>query len=163
VFFALCACILVRNYALYARHSGIPEIKTVLGGFIIKHFMGPWTLAIKSLGLVSRRNSTHYSNINKSQCLSVASGMWLGKEGPLVHVACCCASVIMKPFESLNGNEGRLLHSHMVPSLTHISSKKTRSALCGRCSGYFRGIRRAYRRCSIQLGGMRPRASFPGV
>ncbi|KAL2850588.1 chloride channel [Aspergillus pseudoustus] len=91
VFFAVCACILVRNYALYARHSGIPEIKTVLGGFIIKHFMGPWTLAIKSLGL----------------CLSVASGMWLGKEGPLVHVACCCATVIMKPFESLNGNEAR--------------------------------------------------------
>ncbi|KAL2872723.1 chloride channel protein [Aspergillus lucknowensis] len=91
VFFAICACTLVRNYAIYARHSGIPEIKTVLGGFVIRHFMGPWTLAIKSLGL----------------CLSVASGMWLGKEGPLVHVACCCASVIMKPFESLSGNEAR--------------------------------------------------------
>ena len=43
---------LVRSYAIYARHSGIPEIKTVLGGFMIKNFMGPWTLAIKSLGLV---------------------------------------------------------------------------------------------------------------
>ncbi|KAL4801477.1 chloride channel [Aspergillus unguis] len=91
VFFAICACLLVRNYAIYARHSGIPEIKTVLGGFIIRHFMGPWTLAIKSLGL----------------CLSVASGMWLGKEGPLVHVACCAASVIMKGFDSLNSNEAR--------------------------------------------------------
>ncbi|KAI9369087.1 chloride channel [Aspergillus egyptiacus] len=91
VLFAACACILVRSYAIYARHSGIPEIKTVLGGFVIRHFMGPWTLAIKSLGL----------------CLSVASGMWLGKEGPLVHVACCCASVIMKPFASLNENEAR--------------------------------------------------------
>ncbi|KAL3469612.1 chloride channel [Aspergillus californicus] len=91
VLFAACACILVRNYAIYARHSGIPEIKTVLGGFVIRHFMGPWTLAIKSLGL----------------CLSVASGMWLGKEGPLVHVACCCASVIMKGFDSLNTNEAR--------------------------------------------------------
>ncbi|KAF5859868.1 hypothetical protein ETB97_002359 [Aspergillus alliaceus] len=91
VLFAVCATVLVRTYALYARHSGIPEIKTILGGFVIKHFMGPWTLAIKSLGL----------------CLSVASGLWLGKEGPLVHVACCCASVIMKPFESLNHNEAR--------------------------------------------------------
>ncbi|PYI08283.1 voltage-gated chloride channel [Aspergillus sclerotiicarbonarius CBS 121057] len=91
VFFAVCACVLVRSYAIYARHSGIPEIKTVLGGFVIRHFMGPWTLAIKSLGL----------------CLSVASGLWLGKEGPLVHVACCCASVIMKPFHSLNHNEAR--------------------------------------------------------
>jgi chloride channel 3/4/5 len=54
VFFAACACFLVRNYAVYARHSGIPEIKTILGGTVIRHFMGPWTLAIKSLGLVSQ-------------------------------------------------------------------------------------------------------------
>lgn len=32
--------------------------------------------------------------------------MWLGKEGPLVHVACCCANLIMKPFDDLNRNEG---------------------------------------------------------
>ncbi|KAH1490691.1 hypothetical protein LV164_005055 [Aspergillus fumigatus] len=91
VVFAVCASFLVRTYAIYARHSGIPEIKTVLGGFVIRHFMGPWTLAIKSLGL----------------CLAVASGMWLGKEGPLVHVACCCANVMMKFFDSLNHNEAR--------------------------------------------------------
>ncbi|OKL62404.1 hypothetical protein UA08_03003 [Talaromyces atroroseus] len=91
VLFASFACTLVRNYAPYAKHSGIPEIKTVLGGFVMKRFMGGWTLAIKSLGL----------------CLAVASGMWLGKEGPLVHVACCCANILMKPFDSLNSNEAR--------------------------------------------------------
>jgi len=52
VFFAACASILVTTYAIYAKHSGIPEIKTVLGGFIIRRFMGTWTLVIKSLGLV---------------------------------------------------------------------------------------------------------------
>lgn len=52
VFFAVCASILVRDFAPYARHSGIPEIKTVLGGFIIRRFMGLWTLTVKSLGLV---------------------------------------------------------------------------------------------------------------
>ncbi|KAJ5172824.1 hypothetical protein N7492_005417 [Penicillium capsulatum] len=88
---ALASCVLVRKYAIYAKHSGIPEIKTILGGTVIRHFMGPWTLAIKSLGL----------------CLSVASGLWLGKEGPLVHVACCCANIMMKPFDSLHGNEAR--------------------------------------------------------
>ena len=41
-----------------------------------------------------------------SQCLSVASGLWLGKEGPLVHVACCCAYLFMKAFDSVSGNEG---------------------------------------------------------
>ncbi|QGA19635.1 hypothetical protein EYB26_007324 [Talaromyces marneffei] len=91
VLFATCACILVRSYAPYAKHSGIPEIKTVLGGFVMKRFMGGWTLVIKSLGL----------------CLVVASGMWVGKEGPLVHVACCCANILMKPFDTLNNNEAR--------------------------------------------------------
>jgi chloride channel 3/4/5 len=52
VLFALTACILVQEYALYAKHSGIPEIKTVLGGFVIRRFMSAWTLVIKSLGLV---------------------------------------------------------------------------------------------------------------
>jgi chloride channel 3/4/5 len=53
VFFAASASVLVTSYAIYAKHSGIPEIKTVLGGFIIRRFMGTWTLVIKSLGLVS--------------------------------------------------------------------------------------------------------------
>ena len=91
VLFAVCASRLVKTYAIYARHSGIPEIKTILGGFIIRRFMGFWTLVIKSLGL----------------CLAVASGLWLGKEGPLVHVACCCANLLMKLSPSLNGNEAR--------------------------------------------------------
>ncbi|OJD27909.1 hypothetical protein ACJ73_00702 [Blastomyces percursus] len=91
ILFAATASVLVRNFAVYAKHSGIPEIKTVLGGFVIKRFMGAWTLLIKSLGL----------------CLAAASGLWLGKEGPLVHVACCCASLIMRPFPSLNRNEAR--------------------------------------------------------
>lgn len=90
VLFAACASILVKDYAPYAQHSGIPEIKTVLGGFVIRRFMGGWTLVIKSLGL----------------CLAVASGLWLGKEGPLVHVACCCANLFIKGFDSLDGNEG---------------------------------------------------------
>ena len=91
VFFAVCATVLVGTYAPYAKHSGIPEIKTVLGGFVIRRFMGLWTLVVKSLGL----------------CLAVASGLWLGKEGPLVHVACCCANLIMKLSPSLDDNEAR--------------------------------------------------------
>ena len=91
VFFAFCASVLVKSFASYAKHSGIPEIKTVLGGFVIRNFMGGWTLIVKSLGL----------------CLAVASGLWLGKEGPLVHVACCCANLLMQLSPSLNDNEAR--------------------------------------------------------
>lgn len=91
VFFAFCAAILVQKYSLYAKHSGIPEIKTVLGGFVIRRLLGAWTLITKSLGLI----------------LAVASGMWLGKEGPLVHVACCCANIFTKLFPNIRGNEAR--------------------------------------------------------
>lgn len=53
ILFAATASVLVGTYAIYAKHSGIPEIKTVLGGFVIRRFMGAQTLIIKSLGLVS--------------------------------------------------------------------------------------------------------------
>ena len=36
----------------------------------------------------------------------MASGLWLGKEGPLVHVACCCADLFLRLFNVLNDNEG---------------------------------------------------------
>jgi chloride channel 3/4/5 len=54
--FAYVAAVLVQEYAIYAKHSGIPEIKTVLGGFVIRRFLGIWTLVTKSLGLVSLSN-----------------------------------------------------------------------------------------------------------
>ncbi|KAF2751538.1 hypothetical protein M011DRAFT_483434 [Sporormia fimetaria CBS 119925] len=91
IMFAACASLLVREFSPYAKHSGIAEIKTVLGGFVIRRFLGAWTLIVKTLGL----------------CLAVASGLWLGKEGPLVHVACCSANILMKLFSNVNGNEAR--------------------------------------------------------
>jgi len=77
----------------------------VLGGFVIRHFLGAWTLVIKSLGL----------------CLAVASGMWLGKEGPLVHVACCCANLFMKLFDGINGNEARKRETLSAAAASGIS------------------------------------------
>ncbi len=91
VLLAGSASLLVSNYAPYASHSGIPEVKTMLSGVVIRRLMGIWTLTIKSVGL----------------CLAVASGLWLGKEGPLVHVAVCCGSVMMKLFPAFKGNEAR--------------------------------------------------------
>lgn len=53
ILFAAGASLLVREFSPYAKQSGIPEIKTVLGGFVIRHFMGGWTLVTKTVGLVS--------------------------------------------------------------------------------------------------------------
>lgn len=105
VLFASGASLLVNRFSIYAKQSGIPEIKTVLGGFVIRRFLGAWTLIVKSLGL----------------CLAVASGMWLGKEGPLVHVACCCANVFMKLFEPINRNEARKRETLSAAAASGIS------------------------------------------
>ncbi|KIJ55127.1 hypothetical protein M422DRAFT_199235 [Sphaerobolus stellatus SS14] len=91
VIFAASAGILVKSYAPFAFHTGIPEIKAIVGGYVLDEFLGPWTLLIKGIGLV----------------LSVASGLSLGKEGPLVHLSCAMAYVLSGMFESLRGNETR--------------------------------------------------------
>lgn len=90
VAFATSSAFLVRQYAPYAAGSGIPEVKTILSGFIIRKFLGVWTLIIKSIGLA----------------LSAASGLCLGKEGPLVHVACCCGNIFPRLFKKYSRNEG---------------------------------------------------------
>ncbi|XP_061816891.1 H(+)/Cl(-) exchange transporter 5 isoform X3 [Nerophis lumbriciformis] len=87
--FAFLAVTLVRAFAPYACGSGIPEIKTILSGFIIRGYLGKWTLIIKTITLV----------------LAVSSGLTLGKEGPLVHVACCCANILCYLFTKYRKNE----------------------------------------------------------
>ncbi|XP_069067968.1 H(+)/Cl(-) exchange transporter 5 isoform X2 [Pleurodeles waltl] len=91
VMFSLLAVSLVRWFAPYACGSGIPEIKTILSGFIIRGYLGKWTLIIKTVTLV----------------LAVSSGLSLGKEGPLVHVACCCGNILCHLFTKYRKNEAK--------------------------------------------------------
>jgi len=76
VVLAATSATLVWAFAPMARGSGIPEVKTILGGFVMSEVLEFKTLVVKVIGLT----------------LSVSSGMSLGKEGPLVHVACCWAN-----------------------------------------------------------------------
>lgn len=39
-------------FAPYACGSGIPEIKCILSGFVIRGYLGKWTFIIKSVGLI---------------------------------------------------------------------------------------------------------------
>ncbi|KAK3524406.1 hypothetical protein QTP70_027994, partial [Hemibagrus guttatus] len=89
--FSFLAVSLVRAFAPYACGSGIPEIKTILSGFIIRGYLGKWTLMIKTITLV----------------LAVSSGLSLGKEGPLVHVACCCGNILCHLFTKYRKNEAK--------------------------------------------------------
>lgn len=56
--FSYSAGKLVKSFAPYAAGSGISEIKCILGGFIINGFLSIWTLAIKSLTLVSNSSAS---------------------------------------------------------------------------------------------------------
>jgi hypothetical protein len=57
--------------------------------------------------------------------------MWLGKEGPLVHVACCCANLFIKIFPNINNNEGKQrnriqrLMSYPLTSLRQLVSERS--------------------------------------
>ena len=77
---ASLAASLVRMFAPYACGSGIPEIKTILSGFIIRGYLGKWTFLIKSVSIM----------------LAVAAGLCLGKEGPMVHMACCTGNILVR-------------------------------------------------------------------
>eukprot|EP00049_Salpingoeca_infusionum_P000803 m.42478 g.42478 ORF g.42478 m.42478 type:complete len:791 (-) comp10693_c0_seq2:209-2581(-) len=85
------ASLFVVHLAPYATGSGIPEVKTILSGFVIRGYFGFKTLVVKATGLV----------------LAVAAGLCLGKEGPLVHVACCCGDLLCNLFEKYRNNEAK--------------------------------------------------------
>ncbi|XP_018325354.1 H(+)/Cl(-) exchange transporter 5 isoform X2 [Agrilus planipennis] len=89
--FAALSASLVRMFAPYACGSGIPEIKTILSGFIIRGYLGKWTLIIKSVGLI----------------LSVSAGLSLGKEGPMVHIACAIGNILSYLFPKYGRNEAK--------------------------------------------------------
>ncbi|KAI9138813.1 chloride channel [Paraphysoderma sedebokerense] len=90
-FFAVSSAVLVKSLAPYAAGSGIPEVKTILGGFVIRKFLGGWTLIVKAVGLA----------------LSTASGLSLGKEGPMVHLSCCFGNILSRCFDKFKRNEAK--------------------------------------------------------
>lgn len=85
------AATLVKSFATYAAGSGISEIKCIIAGFVMKGFLGFWTLIIKSVCLP----------------LAIASGLSVGKEGPSVHYAVCTGNVISKLFDKYRRNASK--------------------------------------------------------
>ena len=80
----------MRVFSIYAAGSGIPEVKTILGGFVIQRFLGGVTLIVKCVGVI----------------LSASSGLSIGKAGPLVHIAPCLANIFMRLVPKFRDNEG---------------------------------------------------------
>ncbi|KAJ8591190.1 hypothetical protein M405DRAFT_735538 [Rhizopogon salebrosus TDB-379] len=80
-----------RKMLYYAAGSGIPEIKTILSGFVIHGYLGGRTLFTKAVGLA----------------LSVGSGLSLGKEGPFVHIASCIGNIVSRIHSKYENNEAK--------------------------------------------------------
>eukprot|EP01112_Ceratiomyxa_fruticulosa_P021038 TRINITY_DN7322_c0_g1_i2.p1 TRINITY_DN7322_c0_g1~~TRINITY_DN7322_c0_g1_i2.p1 ORF type:complete len:889 (+),score=170.66 TRINITY_DN7322_c0_g1_i2:280-2946(+) len=91
IIFAGLSAWFVKSFARFAAGSGIPEVKTILGGFVIKSFATPMTLLIKCVGLI----------------LTVSAGLNAGKEGPMVHVAVCCGELFARLFPKYSRNQGK--------------------------------------------------------
>ncbi|KAL6719209.1 glycerol ethanol, ferric requiring protein [Lecanora helva] len=91
IVFAMASASLVKAYAPYAAGSGISEIKCIIAGFVMKGFLGFWTLLIKSICLP----------------LAIASGLSVGKEGPSVHYAVCTGNVISRFFDKYKRNAAK--------------------------------------------------------
>ncbi|KAG2374775.1 hypothetical protein C9374_010519 [Naegleria lovaniensis] len=90
-FMSVLAAWLVKCLAPWAAGSGIPEVKTILGGFVIKGFLGIWTFLVKVVGLI----------------LAVGSGLTTGKEGPMVHVGGCVGNIGSRLFSKYRNNEAK--------------------------------------------------------
>lgn len=80
---------LMEGKAMYmAAGSGIPEIKTILSGFVIPHFLDFKVLFVKAVGAT----------------FAVATGMCLGKEGPFVHISTCAGYLVASLFPKYRQN-----------------------------------------------------------
>lgn len=75
-----------------AAGSGIPEIKTILSGFVIPHFLDFKVLLVKAIGAT----------------FAVATGMCLGKEGPFVHISTCVGYLIASCFPKYRENQRKM-------------------------------------------------------
>jgi H+/Cl- antiporter ClcA len=77
---------IMTHYLLFEKLClGIPEIKTILSGFIMYGYLGKWTFFIKSIGMI----------------FATSAGLIVGKEGPFVHISCCCGNLFSSKINNL--------------------------------------------------------------
>ncbi|KAM9723965.1 chloride channel protein 1 isoform 1-T1 [Menidia menidia] len=84
VVFASLFCHLVSPQAI---GSGIPELKTILRGVVLKEYLTLKAFVAKVVGLTA----------------GLGSGMPVGKEGPFVHIASICAAVLSRFMSIFSG------------------------------------------------------------
>jgi chloride channel 2 len=86
-FLILFSAGIIHLVAPTAAGSGIPELKTIFRGVMLKDFLSGKTLIAKSIGLMC----------------TLGAGMPLGKEGPFVHIASIVATGLSNLITSFKG------------------------------------------------------------
>eukprot|EP00064_Thunnus_orientalis_P012425 superscaffoldBa00001904_g12460 len=94
---ALVSWVMDYAIAFCQEGSGIPEMKTILRGVVLKEYLTFKTFVAKVIGLTC----------------ALGSGMPLGKEGPFVHVASLCAALLSKFMAAVFG--GIYMDTHSPP------------------------------------------------
>uniref|UniRef100_A0A4W6FPN0 Chloride channel, voltage-sensitive 1a n=1 Tax=Lates calcarifer TaxID=8187 RepID=A0A4W6FPN0_LATCA len=84
ILFSSLFCHLVSPQAI---GSGIPELKTILRGVVLKEYLTLKAFVAKVIGLTA----------------ALGSGMPVGKEGPFVHIASICAAVLSRFMSFFSG------------------------------------------------------------
>ena len=115
VLYAVVAAALIAYFAPQAAGSGIPEVKAALNGVNIPGMQRGWTVAVKALGLVG----------------AVASGLPLGREGPLVFIG---AGLAASATRGRRRTCGRDTSWTVVRALRNDAEKRDMAA-CGAAAG----------------------------
>jgi chloride channel 3/4/5 len=89
-----------------AAGAGVPELKTILSGFVIPRFLGLKVLVLKAVGAI----------------FAVASGLPLGKEAPLIHIGACVANLVAEYFPKYANNGKQLREVIVAGSAAGISA-----------------------------------------
>uniref|UniRef100_A0A8D3ALX9 Chloride channel, voltage-sensitive 1a n=1 Tax=Scophthalmus maximus TaxID=52904 RepID=A0A8D3ALX9_SCOMX len=85
--FILFSCLFCHLVSPQAIGSGIPELKTILRGVVLKEYLTLKAFVAKVFGLTA----------------ALGSGMPVGKEGPFVHIASICAAVLSRFMSFFSG------------------------------------------------------------
>ena len=98
---------------LFILGSGIPEMKTILRGVVLKEYLTFKTLVAKVRQLfridlgVTNPSESCFDLLPRFQVIgltcTLGSGLPLGKEGPFVHISSLIATVLSKVIYSFKG------------------------------------------------------------
>ncbi|KAI4817929.1 hypothetical protein KUCAC02_011301 [Chaenocephalus aceratus] len=95
ILFSSLFCHLVAPQAI---GSGIPELKTILRGVVLKEYLTLRAFVAKVISLTA----------------ALGSGMPIGKEGPFVHIASICAAVLSRFMSFFSGAQNPYCYTDIL-------------------------------------------------